>query len=212
MNAESTTPHPESQDGRQRPTIPAGTMRRYWCITKAQAPSKEHARQLCYGNAYVMPLSDEGDAPDNAIPVGDDGDYAWTGWWEESCDLCDTYWAFHGEVLAWLELPQTVEALNAASLAHWGAVTDIAREIDKAHDQLNAKCVDLESRLDRLLKADAEHTYAAQLWGNAQEDLRPGSEGYAAARDQYDSSFTSKLAAVTSARAAMSSINPKAKP
>lgn len=123
-----TTTHPESQDGRKRPTIPAGTMRRYWCITRSTASAKESGRMLCYGNAYVMPLSDNGgEAPDDAVPVGDDGYYAWTGWYEESCEQCDTYWAFHGEVLAWLELPQTVEAFNAHA-----ALSERVRELEGA--------------------------------------------------------------------------------
>ena len=93
------------------PVIGSGEMARYWCAVKGSAA--EGRRLLCYGNAYIMPLSDScHDAPANAVAVGDDGDYAWTGWFETSCDQCDTYWAFHGEVLRWFELPEATRQLE----------------------------------------------------------------------------------------------------
>lgn len=81
-------------------------MTTFWCLTKESPTSPERARALCYANGYLMGVSDSaGDPPEGAIPVGDDGDYSWTGWFEGSCQQCDTYWTYSGEVVAWMELP-----------------------------------------------------------------------------------------------------------
>ena len=68
---------------------------------------KIYHRTLTFCNGYVMPMSDcSAGSPKNAVPVGDDGDYAWTGWYEESCEQCETQWTFEGEVVAWMRLPR----------------------------------------------------------------------------------------------------------
>lgn len=98
--------HPPLKWSIEKPTVAKGKMQRFWCATKNIRGGVSHCL-LCYGNAYLMPLSDSCDNPsDNAVPVGDEGDYEWTGWWEESCEQCDTYWEFNGEVITWMELPK----------------------------------------------------------------------------------------------------------
>lgn len=85
-----------------------GEQTRFWCAYKHTAESENvYHRMLCYCNAYVMPLADsQWDAPKTAVPVGDDGDYAWTGWHAEACEQCDTQWEFGGEVVAWMRMPR----------------------------------------------------------------------------------------------------------
>jgi hypothetical protein len=87
------------------PDIPKGKMRNFWCAVKS--PSGEILSGLVYFNAFRMPLSDSQDeAPACAVLVNEDDDeYEWTGWCEDSCEACETYWMFHGEVIAWIELP-----------------------------------------------------------------------------------------------------------
>ncbi len=98
------------------PEVPLGKMRRFWCVTDERAPTDPNPRLrtklLCYANAFVMPLSDSQDEPPpSAVPVGDDGDYAWTGWFGESCDHCDTHWSYDTyEVVKWMLLPSVKEA------------------------------------------------------------------------------------------------------
>jgi len=88
------------------PQIPAGTQRAYWCRVLNVGASRPCNRLLVFCNAYVMPLSDNCDEPPAcAVPHGDE--YSWTGWVEESCEQCDTYWTFTGAILQWMELPET---------------------------------------------------------------------------------------------------------
>lgn len=93
------------------PDVPVGGQRRLWCAYKGVNGKIYHA-VLSYYNAFVSPLTDLLDdlvPSDNAVPVGDDGEYAWTGWFQESCDHCDTYWGFDRPVIAWMELPKYTE-------------------------------------------------------------------------------------------------------
>lgn len=47
------------------------------------------------------------EAPKGCEPVpNSDEDYYWTGWFEESCDQCETQWSYSGEIVAWLALPR----------------------------------------------------------------------------------------------------------
>lgn len=109
MNLPVTIPSPELITVSWRtgtPPVPPGARGTFWCAIRG-ANGKIYHRHLVYLNAYIMPLSDScDDEPENAIPVGDDGEYAWTGWHEESCDQCDTQWSFNQEVIAWMSLPK----------------------------------------------------------------------------------------------------------
>lgn len=88
------------------PRVPKGKQESFWCRVKNTGSEIEGLRLIKYDNAFLMPLSDTCDeAPENSLPVGDDENYEWTGWWEDSCEQCDTYWAFNGEVVAWIRLP-----------------------------------------------------------------------------------------------------------
>lgn len=95
------------------PDIPSGSERAFWVAFKSG--DKIRTRFLTYCNALVMPVSDQlpdDHEPKDAVPVGDDGEYAWTGWFEFSCENCETYWAFNPEVIAWMELPEYSSALS----------------------------------------------------------------------------------------------------
>lgn len=99
------------------PDIPLRTMRRYWCVVDEHrdpadsASSRLRTKLLCYGNGFLMPLSDDQDeAPPHAVPFDDDS-YTWTGWFEESCDQCDTHWTYTYEVVKWMALPMLKECL-----------------------------------------------------------------------------------------------------
>jgi len=88
------------------PDVKDGGSETFWCAFCGDN-GKIYHKFLCYQNGYIMPLADScEDAPANAVPVGDDGDYAWTGWSEKSCDQCDTQWSFNQTVIAWMRLPR----------------------------------------------------------------------------------------------------------
>jgi hypothetical protein len=108
------------------PEVPQGGREVFWCATRNRG-GKVFYRHLAYLNGYVMQLSDSQDDPGDdaadpldglgdflggepllldAVPVGDDGDYAWTGWYEESCDQCETQWRFMDEIVQWMRLPR----------------------------------------------------------------------------------------------------------
>ena len=88
------------------PVIPTGCRETFWCSVISET-GKIHHRHLAYLNGYVMPLCDSQDEPgDDAVAVGDDGDYAWYGWYEESCNNCETQWKFNGEIKAWMKMPR----------------------------------------------------------------------------------------------------------
>lgn len=108
---DATNPAAPQLTGGETPNIPKGTQKAFWCRVLNTGASRPCNRLLVYCNGYQMPLSDHCyDAPENAVPVGDDGDYLWTGWVEEACEQCETYWTYSGKVLAWMELPDTEES------------------------------------------------------------------------------------------------------
>lgn len=135
--------------GSETPTIPTGTQRSFWCRVLNEGASKPRNRLLVYCNAYIMPLSDSCcDAPECAVPVGDDGDYSWTGWVEESCEQCDTYWTFSGKVLAWFDLPTTDEAFREAA--------SLQSQLDTIRGELEmqtSRVIEREERLEQLYAA-----------------------------------------------------------
>lgn len=89
------------------PDVAEGRRETFWCAIKGRNGKLFH-RHLDYLNGHIMPLSDtcHDIAPEHAVPVGDDGDYKWTGWHEVSCDQCETQWGFRQEVIAWMRLPR----------------------------------------------------------------------------------------------------------
>lgn len=109
--AESATPskHPDTEREWQTgtPDVPAGAMRSLWCAVLADNGKVCHS-MLCYANGHAMPLADWVDTiPDCCKPVdGDEDNVAWYGWYEESCDHCETQWHSSANVIAWMELPK----------------------------------------------------------------------------------------------------------
>lgn len=89
------------------PPVADRAQRTFWCAVRTKEGKVIH-RFLSYCNRYVMPLGDHCDeAPKGCEPVPDgDGEFYWTGWFERSCDQCDTQWEFSGEVVAWMALPR----------------------------------------------------------------------------------------------------------
>lgn len=89
------------------PDVPVGAMRRLWCAVLADNGKIYHS-MLCYANGYAMQLADWADEiPDCCKPIpGDEDNLAWFGWYEESCDHCETQWHSSAKVIAWMELPK----------------------------------------------------------------------------------------------------------
>lgn len=88
------------------PDVPDGQRETFWCAIKGHTGKVAH-RTLYYLNRHEMPCSDQCEPSKDAEPVpNSDGDYYWTGWFQESCDHCDTQWAYGGEVVAWCRLPR----------------------------------------------------------------------------------------------------------
>lgn len=109
MNLPDLTP-PQSHTVFWRTGIPPvspGGRKTFWCAVRGVDGNIRHCH-LVYLNSYIMRLADSCyEAPKSAVPVGDDGEYAWTGWHEESCDQCETQWAFDdNSVIAWMSLPK----------------------------------------------------------------------------------------------------------
>jgi hypothetical protein len=154
-------------------------------------------RCLFYGNAYVMPLSDTcDDHPKNAVPVGDDGDYEWTGWWEGSCEQCDTYWSFGGGVVNWVELPQAAE-FNAFSALRLGV------------ERLKADALILENNYSVAAQNEGALQAEVERLRKALETVIGDLEGYEDGAP--DASYLSKTvnATLAQARAAFSSLGIK---
>ncbi len=89
------------------PDVPKGGMRRYWCAISREG--KIYHRILGYAHDHVMPLSNDcsGVPEECCRPVSEDSDeYYWNGWFQESCDYCDTQWVWDEPVIAWMELPK----------------------------------------------------------------------------------------------------------
>lgn len=108
MSTHVTLPPPESVVWNGfTPPVKEKSQATFWCAVRAKDGKVFH-RFLSYCNRYVMPLGDDQyDVPAGVEPVPDgDGDYYWTGWFERSCDQCDTQWSFDGEVIAWMVLPR----------------------------------------------------------------------------------------------------------
>ncbi len=87
------------------PDVPEGKQRRFWCAVN----NGHYYKCLLYSNRFVSPASDDAE-PTEGTEANDDGDYYWTGWFEEACDQCDTFWSYSGTVNAWMKLPKYPDA------------------------------------------------------------------------------------------------------
>ena len=84
------------------PPVDEGRQRVFLCSVK----DCETPMTLIYSNRYIADMSDGQHDPGEAIETSpDSGEYYWTGWFEEGCSQCDTFWRFDREVEAWMELP-----------------------------------------------------------------------------------------------------------
>lgn len=98
------------------PDVPVGAMRRLWCAVLADNGKIYHSI-LCYANGHAMPVADWVDTiPDccEEIP-GNEDEFAWFGWYEESCDHCETQWHSSAKVVAWMELPKFDAAMKGGA-------------------------------------------------------------------------------------------------
>jgi len=87
------------------PDVAEGKRERFWCAVQT-ASRKTSFVTLEYLNCYAMPASDDCDPPSDAEPVpGEEDEYSWSGWMEESSGICSHIWAFDGKVVAWMRLP-----------------------------------------------------------------------------------------------------------
>ena len=83
-----------------------GGRQAFWCAVKNHRGGISHVA-LEYLNRHVMQCSDSCEPGDSAVLVpGSDDEYFWTGWFEPSCDHCETQWNYTGEVVAWIRLPR----------------------------------------------------------------------------------------------------------
>jgi hypothetical protein len=89
------------------PDVSEGRQEIFWCALKNDN-GKIHYRPLNYCHRYIMPLSDScDDAPEGCEPVSEgDDDYYWTGWYEQSCEQCETQWTVSAQIIAWMRLPR----------------------------------------------------------------------------------------------------------
>lgn len=81
------------------PDVPEGGQRPFLCKVNGGG----HCI-LLYSNRYIAPASDTAE-PAMGTEANDDGDYFWTGWFEESCVQCDTFWSWAGTIDGWMPLP-----------------------------------------------------------------------------------------------------------
>lgn len=90
------------------PDVPAGSKELFWCRCD-NGNGVALYYPLVYANRYQMPLSDSCyDPPKGCEPVPDsDDDYYWTGWFEKSCQQCETQWASSYKVMEWMRLPRS---------------------------------------------------------------------------------------------------------
>jgi len=87
------------------PDVAEGKRESFWCAVPT-ASGKTSCKELEYLNCYAAPASDDCDPPANAEPVpGEEDEYYWSGWMEESSGICHPIWAFDGKVIAWMRLP-----------------------------------------------------------------------------------------------------------
>lgn len=91
------------------PPVPVGG-RKLFAATVEGPNGRQLVVPLEYLNRHVMPLSDSACPPEpndpSCIPIDDDGyEYAWTGWHEPQCDVCECSWVYSGRVVAWMPLP-----------------------------------------------------------------------------------------------------------
>ena len=87
------------------PPVAEGAQRRFIVAIRGSGSGKIHRSMLLYSNQFIGPCSDGNEPAEGQEEANDDGDYYWTGWFEESCDQCDTFWKFSGDVVAWMPLP-----------------------------------------------------------------------------------------------------------
>ena len=88
------------------PVVKEGGRQAFWCAVKNHRGGISHVA-IEYLNRHVMPCSDSCEPGDSAVPVpGSDDEYFWTGWFEQSCEHCETQWNYTGEVVAWIRLPR----------------------------------------------------------------------------------------------------------
>jgi hypothetical protein len=91
------------------PDVPEGGQRAFL------VSSGKSVLVLLYSNRYVAPMSDAVDDEDafkNEV-APDSGEYYWTGWFEESCSACDTFWRWNKPVDGWMPLPTALLPAHA---------------------------------------------------------------------------------------------------
>jgi hypothetical protein len=94
------------------PDIPEGSQLRV-LVTTEDANGKRRVHSLLYLNRFIGPCSDDREPPADAEECGDDGEYYWTGWHQESCTNCDTFWSWDGPtVVAWMPFPDSAIAAH----------------------------------------------------------------------------------------------------
>lgn len=103
----SKPPIPFSYWQTQTPTIPEGKRQAFWCACRYGESGPILYRVCEYLNRYKLEFEFEAEPSKQCEPVADEENvYRCTGWFEPSCDVCDTQYEAAFNVLAWQGLPR----------------------------------------------------------------------------------------------------------
>ena len=107
------------------PPVELGGEDAFWCQYeyKQNGETRIGYGLLEYRNKYVALASDWAEPGPEEVEVGDSGEYEWTGWFEQSCDVCNTFWRCTKNIIAWMKLPRRDAAIDAAMSGEGGERT-----------------------------------------------------------------------------------------
>ena len=82
-----------------KPDTPEGSSTQLWVTTRHKVSGKKRVSRMTYLNSHVMPVSDQCEPPDCAVPhkPEEDGyceEYEWTCWTNGYCEYCETEWVW----------------------------------------------------------------------------------------------------------------------
>lgn len=109
------------------PDVPEGEQRAFL----ASVNGGKAVIQLLYSNRFVGPASDEADPDDEQETSPDSGEYFWTGWFEEACDQCDTFWRWDKPVDGWMPLPPARSVDSSRTARDSGTGTSAGGKSDR---------------------------------------------------------------------------------
>ena len=91
-----------------KPNLEEGQQAEY-IVARQRPDGKVFTFVLTYANRHVMGLSDScWEVPDCVEIIDEDHDeYMWSGWFDRSCEQCDTQWKYQNdaEIIAHMPIP-----------------------------------------------------------------------------------------------------------